>query len=355
MKKTFILFFFTIAIMLTGCAQNHFNVPTDNFADRIKVLGVLPIMIDAESDIKHPQKEQLIALLSEKNRAFESQFVRKLKMTGNFYAVALMGGDPDELFKKLLFRREYRNDATVEYNKYFWKNHELKDYLQKNNIDAVMVMVVSGLTKEAKISSSNFLNSLTSNYNFLTMSAQILDINGTVLWEYPNFRQRILSYIPMINLQYPDFSESDANKANITNVKFKTIEGIRRTLEEKKKDLLLRDTQEPLVYTTQFDEIISLLKINTQKTSKGEIPESQTAPSVTVPPTSEPAQTPLTKSDAAPVIAASPKIAIPPAASQPEAPIVTRVPVLEPSTTAPVTVPQSSPKIDVVPATGSTL
>lgn len=64
------------------------------------------------------------------------------------------------------------------------------------------------------------------------MSAQILDANGTVLWEYPNFRSRTISHEPMIALQYPDFSEAEANGLEKANIKFKTIEGIRRRFSE---------------------------------------------------------------------------------------------------------------------------
>lgn len=347
MEKTLFILCSLIAIIVSGCSQNHFNVPTENFANRIKVLGVVPIIVDSNSDIIYPQKEQLISLLSEKNRAFESQFVRKLKATGNFYAVAMIGSEPDDFFKKMLFRREQRDDATIRYNKYFWKNDELKNYLQKNNLDAVMLIVISGLTQESKIFSSNFLNSLTSNYNFLTMSAQIIDSNSTVLWEYPNFRQRILTYQPMINLQYPDFSESDANKAPIINVKFKTIEGIRRALEIKKTDILLRDTQEPDVYGQQFDEIISLLKINIEKSSKGDIPGQQV-----VPPTVETGSNkPNASSNEAKPTSAQENKSYP--IIQTPTPTVTRVPVIEPG--AATSTIQTVPKIEVVPATSNTL
>ena len=54
-----------LLVLFFGCAQNHFNVPKENFADRVKVLGVAPIVVDTGSDIKHPQKEQLIALVAD--------------------------------------------------------------------------------------------------------------------------------------------------------------------------------------------------------------------------------------------------------------------------------------------------
>jgi len=304
--------------LVFGCAQNHFNVPVENFTNKVRVLGVAPIMIDADSDIKHPQKDELITLLSDANRIYEPQFVRKLKGTGNFYTVALLDGDPRQVFANLFFRREKRDDATIRYNKYFWKTDGLRDYIRKNNLDAVMLVVVSGLGMTDKISSSNLMKSMTSEYNYLIMTAQILDADGTIMWEYPNFRSRILAYDPMINLQYPDFSESDANLSTSTNVKFKTLEGIKRTLDVKRKDLLLRETQESNVYGKQFDEMISLLKYDPDKEKKAT-------------PAAAPAMT-------APTPAPPPAVAPPPV--QPAAPTVE----------AP-----KAPTDAIVPATGSTL
>ncbi len=251
-----------------GCAQNHFNVPTENFAAKVKVMGVVPIMVDGDSDIRHPQKEQLIQLVSDYNRKSEQQLVRKIKATGGFYTVALMDSDPASTFTKMLFRREKRDDATIVYNKYLWKNDELRDYISKNNLDAVMLVVVSGLSKSDKLYSDSRLSSLTSEFNYLTMTAQILDANGTTLWEYPNFRGRFLAYDPMIALQYPDFSEADANLSDKVDIKFKTIEGITRRLDKKKKDYLLRETQETEVYGHQFDEMVDYLKYDTDKSRK---------------------------------------------------------------------------------------
>lgn len=266
--KRILCFVLLAASLMGGCARNHYNVPAENISEKIKVLGVAPIFIDTDSDIKHPQKDQLVQLVSDLNRKYESQLVRKLKATGNFYSVVYLDSDPKRQFESLFFRREKRDDAAIKYNKFFWKNDALKDYVLKNNLDAVMLLVVSGLTDSEKIYSSNLLKSLESDYNYLTMSAQIVDAEGFILWEYPNFRRRILNYSPLINLQYPDFSESDANLANKTEVKFKVIDGIRRALEQKRKDWLLRETQEPEAYAAQFDDMISLIKYEAVKDSR---------------------------------------------------------------------------------------
>jgi len=265
MKK---LIWMPLLLLFFGCSQNHFNVPPDDFASKVQVLGVAPIMIDTTSDIKHPQKQELISLFTELNRKYEPQLVRKLKASGNYYTVALLDGDPQQIFSNLFFRREKRNDATIEYNKYFWKTSELRQYMSRNRLDALMAIVVSGISKTDKMSSTTMLSSLTSEYNYLIMTAQIVDADGTILWEYPNFRTRLLSYDPMLVLQYPDFSEAEANKISRANVKFKSLEGIRRILEEKRKDLLRRETQESRVFANQFDEMLDYLDYDVDEEKK---------------------------------------------------------------------------------------
>jgi hypothetical protein len=261
--------------------------------------------------------------------------VRKLKATGNYYTTALLDGEPQGIFGKLYSRREKRNDATIQYNKYFWKSDELRDYIQKNNLDAVMLLVVSGLIKSDKETSIGQLKSLTSDYDYLIMTAQILDANGAILWEYPNFRQPILSYDPLINLEYPDFNEAEANLSTSVKVKFKTIEGIQRTFDQKRKDYLLRETKESEVYGKQFDEMISLLKFDPPKQKKpaATVPETPQPPQPAGQPAKSPEVKPAAQAPAAPVPAV-------------EAPAVTRVPVLE---------QPANPADEIVPAKGSTL
>lgn len=296
MKRLFLL---PLLTLMFGCAQNHFNVPTEHFAAKVKVLGVAPIIIDVNSDIRHPEKDRLVGLIADMNRKYEPQLVRNLKATGNFYTVALLDGDPQRIFGNLFSRSEKRDDATIRYNKYFWKTDDLRDYLRKNNLDAVMLLVVSGLTQNEKVYSSTMLTSQPGDYNYLILTAQILDGDGTILWEYPNFRGRLLSYYPLINLQYPDFSEAEANLSGKADLKFKTIDGIRRTLDQRQKDLLLRETQESQVYGKQFDDIVSLLKYDADEEKKDTVPPSKAVPRPEQPkPVEQPVKAPEVKQPA---------------------------------------------------------
>ncbi|SJZ35574.1 hypothetical protein SAMN02745119_00205 [Trichlorobacter thiogenes] len=262
MQRLVLLMGLLLLPLLGGCAHNYYNLPQDAVAEKVKVLGVVPIIVDTDSDIRHPQREELITLLTNVNRSFERDLLRLVKNTNSFYTVTLLDADPKAVFSSTLFRRERRDDAAIQYNKYFWKEDALADFMRKNSLDAVMFVIVSGITRPDKISSSNLLDSLTTDYNFLVMTAQIVDAKATILWEYPNFRQRTLSYNPLMNLQYPDFDEAKANMSPRVQVKFKTLEGIRRSLEKRRLDLLRRETPEVELYMSQFEDMTSMLEID---------------------------------------------------------------------------------------------
>ena len=335
--KRFVVGLFIVVGTMLGCAQNHFNIPKENFAAQVKVLGVAPIFIDGDSDINYPQKELLIPLITDFNRKYEPLLIRKLQGTGNFYAVTLLADEPKQLFSSLMARHEKRNDASIQYNKYFWNNNEIGAYIKNNRLDAVMVIVVSGLTQTSKIFSSNLLTSLETNFNFLTMTAQIIGPDGTVLWEYPNFRGRLLTYYPLANLQYPDFSESEANLSRKTEVRFKSLDGLRRTLEKKKTDWLLRETSEPEVYGKLFDEMTSIINHDGDKPAKEAAATEGKPLSPAVEP-QKPVETPQSGITPAPVPAVKSPI-------QESPPIVTtETPVL----------PPNAPN-EIVPAAKSTL
>jgi hypothetical protein len=254
-----IIFLAVISCTTFGCAHNYYNIPQETYEKKIRILGVAPILVDSDSDIRHPDKEPLLALVRNQNRKNEQELVSILKDTGVYLSVRMPEAQADDLFSSLLFRRERRTDAGVIYNKYFFKQQELKDLIQKSHLDALMVVVVSGLTSPEKIYSSNLLSFLESDYNYLVMTAQILDADGAILWEYPNFQKRLLSYNPLINLQYPDFDEAAGNTTDKVDVKFKTIPGIARAFD-KSTSSSVKDVKVSRLYIDVFDDMASLLK-----------------------------------------------------------------------------------------------
>ncbi|HEU0264329.1 MAG TPA: hypothetical protein VFR01_01225, partial [Geobacterales bacterium] len=189
----------------------------------------------------------------------ERELLRMLKETGVYFSIRFIEGDPDQLYASLQPRREKRSDAGVTYNKYFFDTATISRLIKENGVDAVALMVVSGINRRDKISSGNLLSTLEADYNELILTAQIIDAEGTVLWEYPNFKKRNPNIPPLLRLQYPDFDEAEANETDKVEVKFKTVAGIGRALQRKDKDMLRRETRLSYRYSIVFDDMLSLL------------------------------------------------------------------------------------------------
>ena len=260
--KTFLkpAFLFMIAYLSFGCSNNYYNVPRETFVKKVKILGVAPIFVDSESDIRHPEKEALVNLIKEENRKSEKELVALLKKTGTFFSVRLLDDDADKLYYNIMFRRERRDDASVVYNKYFFKLPELKELVTRNGLDAVMFTVVSGLTRQDTVRSSNLVSYLECDYNFLVMTSQIFDADGNILWEFPNFRENSPSLPAFFDLQYPDFDEAKANETEKVDVKFKTIPGITRALNKAEDSSLPGNAQVSSAYVSIFSDMAALLK-----------------------------------------------------------------------------------------------
>jgi len=300
------LFLPLLVMLLTGCASNYYNIPREAYEKKVKVLGVAPIFLDAESEIRHPEKAEVLRIVREASRKNEKELVDILKGNGEYFAVRFLDEEPDQLLSTIVSRRERRDDAGVVYNKYFYKPEELKKFIEKHNVDAVMLVTVSGILMTDKIYSSNFMAVLEDSYNNLIMTAQIIDAEGTLLWEYPNFRQKFITFTPLFALQYPDFEEARANLTDQVRIKNKSIPGIGRAFARTENSTIKWSKQVSSLYNKQFADMTAFLQYfrnpfmddRSEKkpegqaavTSKDEAQMRQIAPSPAPP---APQQTPL--------------------------------------------------------------
>jgi len=249
-----------LAAFVSGCAQNYYNVPRETYEKKVRVLGVAPIMLDADSDIRHPEKGEILTIIREANRKNEKELVDILKNNGEYFSVRFIDDEAGQLFARLVSRRERRDDAGVVYNKFFYKPDEIKRYIERNNVDAIMLVTISGITMLEKIYSNTKLAYLEENYNNLIMTAQIVDADGTVLWEYPNFRQRFLTYSKMFAFQYPDFEEARANLTDQVKLKYKSVPGIGRAFSQSETSSVNSSKQVAVLYNQQFAAMNSFLQ-----------------------------------------------------------------------------------------------
>jgi hypothetical protein len=278
----------------TACASNYYNVPREVYEKKVRVLGVAPLMLDVDSDIRHPDKGEIVKIVKDANRKNEKELVEILKGNGEYFTVRFLADDADQLFTTLVSRRERRDDAGVVYNKYFYKPDEIKKFVEKSGVDAVMLVTISGITAYEKIYSSNFMAFLEDNFNSLIMTAQILDADGTLLWEYPNFRQRFITFSPLFALQYPDFEEARANLTDQVKIKNKSIAGITRAFTRGESSSVKGSRQVSVLYNKQFGEMTAFLQYF-RNPFVDKKPEKKAEPAVgAVPPkTEEVTRTPL--------------------------------------------------------------
>lgn len=249
-----------VTVSMFGCAHNYYNIPQETLEKKVKTVGVASLFTDADSDLRHPDKSSLVALIQTFNAKNEKELTARLRSTGTFYSVRPVDGDPNRLFTTLLQNRERREDAGVIYNKYFYKKDEVRRLAAENNLDALLLVVVNGITRPEKVYASNLLSYLETDYNFLAMSAELVDRDGEIIWEYPNFKKSMpLSYPMLLSLQYPDFDEAAANLSDKVDVKFKTIAGITKAFAKTEKSVS-NGPPVSTVYADQFDDIISLMK-----------------------------------------------------------------------------------------------
>jgi hypothetical protein len=312
--------FLTATSTIFGCAHNYYNIPQETLDKKVKTVGVAPIFVDGDSDIKHPDKGSVVALVQTFNAKNEKELIARLRGSGTYYSVRQVEGDPARLFSTLLLNRERRDDAGVIYNKYFFKKDGIKQLLAENGLDAIMLVTVSGLTRQGKVYASNLLSYLDTDFNYLSMSAEIVDREGNIIWEYPNFKKTPLSYPMFFSLQYPDFDEAAANLSDKVDVKFKTVAGITAAFAKTEKSAA-NGPQVSSLYVSQFDEMLTLLeKYNPMFGGKKETPAS--APAGELAPADQLAP------EAIPAPAAAP--AAPPARTKAPAPATTQRPTATP-------------------------
>ncbi|MBJ6802401.1 hypothetical protein [Geomonas propionica] len=263
---------------LFGCAHNYYNIPQETLEKKVRTIGVAPFFADPDSDIRHPDKAAILSIVRAYNLKNEKELVARIRSTGIFYAVRPVSADPDRLFTTLVWNRERRDDARIIYNKYFFKKDDLKQLMTDNGLDAVLFVTVSGLTKPAKVYSSNFLSYLETDYNYLSLSAVMLDREGNTIWEYPNFRRDVPSYPMFLSLQYPDFDEAAANLTEKVDVKFKTVAGVNAAFAKSEPSSVPNGPDVSTLYVKQFDEMLALLKTYKPLFSKEKEKETPPAP-----------------------------------------------------------------------------
>lgn len=220
-----------LLVLLVGCGSGVYKVSKDEYRSQVKTLGVLPIIVDVRSPIKHSQHDGIVTLLERTAVGKLESSIEKLREKKGYFDVRYIGDDPRQLFQRLIVEPlPSLGDAGLPAG-YRFSATGAKQLTGQKVVDALLVVVLAGVEHEEKRRSRNKLETLITTYNDIMATAVVVDTSGKVLWEMAGEE----SY-RLLALQYPDFDEAFFNKTDAVALKEISLDGLERTLSVEQKE-----------------------------------------------------------------------------------------------------------------------
>lgn len=237
---------------LAACGGGNYQVPRDEFKQQVRTLAVLPILVDEQSNIRHPEAQKVVDLLRRHSEGREARLAELLRDGGSFFDVREVTQKPGDLAGRLLVRAPAEGGEDIlPYN---FSGPAARKLTEEYVVDALLVIVLHGGDVTEKRWDRTRLNYLEAPYNSILAAALVIDRSGTVLWRLDEGQGRTF-----FTLQYPDFDEARYNKTQNVALKFLTVDGVDRTLEESEGGLIGREDY-PKLYADLFDRVRKALK-----------------------------------------------------------------------------------------------
>ena len=250
MKTTLqILTAFLLLLVLGGCASKYYQVTPEVYRERVKVLGVLPIMVDAESTILHPQRQEIVTILQQSAREKYLRLSEQLGASAGYREVRPVIIDAPSQ-QQLFAGKALKTGKDGTYRRYQPAPAAVSALARTAGVDGLLVVILNGVENKGKRWEGRVgTRYLESTFNEIQASAMVLAATGEVLWEKPG-----ASGAPFVDLQYVDFSEAYHNKTDEVVVRFITPDGLSRKLQASDKGLLDKESFSTL-YRQLFDSL----------------------------------------------------------------------------------------------------
>ena len=236
-------------LLLAGCSWGQYQIPKQDYQEKVQVLGVLPLLVDTAAHFEYPQKESLFDLLQRSVVGKQEILVEQLRNEKGYFDVRSLAGN-SELLSRSLLAGEFPADEAGRPKGYQFNRQAVAELASRNVVDALLVVVLSGAQVEETRRSRTLLESLKARYNDIMATAVVVDSNGQILWELTGsdaFRA--------VLLQYADFDEAYYNRTDLVEVKNITMAGVERALDESGEGKEPRRL--PKMYDELFDRIVS--------------------------------------------------------------------------------------------------
>jgi hypothetical protein len=250
MHRWFLLF---PILLIAGCA-GFFKVPQTEYRQKVQTLGVLPLLVDGNSVITHPDREAVMELLRRHSLNTHLRLIDILKEQKGYFDVRPVEGNPRELFRSLVISDALRGTGADIYRHYGFNSRIASELTEENVVDALLVIILHGEVRPAKRWDRRHLAYLEAPYNEILTTAAVVMPSGEVVWEYPVAADGAFLY-----LQYPDFDEAFYNKSDEVRIKYISLAGLDRTLGESDRSLFGRRVF-PVKYRELFESVAAALK-----------------------------------------------------------------------------------------------
>lgn len=210
-------------IPLAGCTNAAYTIPQREYRERVKTLGVLPVLVDGRSAILHPEAQQIVRLLRRLAAGHSLQVVEALRAKKGYFDVRLVQEPPVLVAEKLL-RRGLRDPQGLPVG-FELDRQYLNDLCQQSAVDGLLIMVLQGVEHEEKRWSRNTFEYLTTNYNDIMATASVVTADGERVWALNGADAALIQ-----PLQYPDFDEAFYNYTEKVRLKFISSNGLEQNL-----------------------------------------------------------------------------------------------------------------------------
>lgn len=210
-------------LLLAGCNGGIYNVPTKEYQQQVKTLGVLPLIVDVRSGISHPDATEIFSLLRRAADGQSETVVEALRKKKGYFDVRLINEPERILAEKLLLKADV--DELGQPRGYQLNLQFLAELCKDSFVDGVLLLNLQAAVHNEKRWSRNTFETLVTDYNDIMATASVVSADGRVLWEMSG-----ADAVTILALQYPDFDEAHFNKSAAVKLKFIGISGLEKTL-----------------------------------------------------------------------------------------------------------------------------
>ena len=212
-----------LCLLLAGCSSGIYNVPTKEYQQQVKTLGVLPLVVDVGSVINHPDATEIFSLLRRAADGQSEAVVEALRKKKGYFDVRLINEPARVLAEKLLLKADI--DELGQPRGYQLNLPFLAELCKDSVVDGVLLLNLQSAVHNEKRWSRNTFETLVTDYNDILATASVVSADGRVLWEMSG-----ADAVTILALQYPDFDEAHFNKSDAVKLKFIGLSGLEKTL-----------------------------------------------------------------------------------------------------------------------------